>query len=100
MKYTIIDIKIKPSIVMNKKLLSIGTMISILILAISTNHLLAQNTTTNVSKAAGNMIAAANQATSDLGQNASSELNNAGDKVGSALGELKQNKSTVGREIK
>jgi hypothetical protein len=75
-------------------------MISILILAISTNHLLAQNTTTNLSKAAGNMIAAANQATSDLGQNASSELNNAGDKVGSALGELKQNKSTVGREIK
>lgn len=84
---------------MNKKLLSIGTMISILIMVISTNHLFAQNTTTNASNAAGNMTAAANQAASDLGQNASSVLNNAGDKVGSALGELKQNMSTVGSEL-
>jgi hypothetical protein len=66
-------IKIKPSIVMNKKLLSIGTTISILILAISTNRLLAQNTTTNASNAAGNMTAAANQAASELGQSASSD---------------------------
>lgn len=74
-------------------------MISILILAISTNHLLVQNTTTNPSNAAGNMTAAANQAASDLGQNASSVLNNAGDKVGSALVELKQNMSTIGSEL-
>jgi Sec-independent protein translocase protein TatA len=71
---------------MNKKLLSISTTISILILAISTNHLLAQN-------------AAANQAASELGQSSSSVLDKAGDKVGSALGELKQNMSTVGSEL-
>ena len=45
------------------------------------------------------MTAVANQTASELGQNASSVLNNACDKVGSALGELKQNMSEVGTEI-
>lgn len=73
-----------------------GMTLSILVIAISTHQIMAQNVTTNVSNDVGNMSAAANQTPSDLGQNASSVLNNAGDKVGSALGELKQNMSEVG----
>lgn len=73
-----------------------GMTLSILVIAISTHQIMAQNVTTNVSNDVGNMSAAANQTASELGQNASSVLNNAGDKVGSALGELKQNMSEVG----
>ena len=62
--------------------------LSILVIAISTHQIMAQNVTTNASNAVGNMTAAANQTGSELGQN-TSVLNNAGDKVGSALGELK-----------
>ena len=84
---------------MDKKLLLISGIISILILGISANSIFAQNVTTNASNAARNMTAAANQTVSELGQNASSALNNTTDKVGSALGELKQNVSNVGSEL-
>lgn len=56
-----------------------GATISILILAISTNHLMAQNATSNASNAAENMTAAANQTASELGQNATSALNKTGE---------------------
>jgi ElaB/YqjD/DUF883 family membrane-anchored ribosome-binding protein len=87
------------TLVMNKKLLFMGVIMSILVIAISTNQIMAQNVTTNASDAAGNVTAAANQTASELGQNASSVLNSAGDKLGSALGEVKQNVSNVGTEL-
>jgi hypothetical protein len=83
---------------MNKKLLFISMTMSILAIAISTNPTLAQNVT-NVSNVVGNVTTAANQTASELGQNASSILNNAGDKVGSVLDEIKQNVSNVGTEL-
>jgi Sec-independent protein translocase protein TatA len=83
---------------MNRKILFMGLTLSILVIAISTHQIMAQNVTTNASNAVGNMTAA-NQTGSELGQNTSSVLNNAGDKVGSALGELKQNMSEVGTEL-
>lgn len=81
---------------MNRKILFMGMTLSILLIAISTQQIMAQNVTTNASNAVENMTAAANQTASELGQKASSVLNNAGDKVGSVLGELKQNMSDVG----
>jgi len=84
---------------MIRKILFMGLTLSILVIAISTHQIMAQNVTTNASNAVGNMTAVANQTASELGQNASSVLNNACDKVGSALGELKQNMSEVGTEI-
>ncbi len=73
-----------------------GMTLSILLIAISAQQIMAQNVTTNASNAVENMTAATNQTASELGQKASSVLNNAGDKAGSALGELKQNMSEVG----
>jgi Sec-independent protein translocase protein TatA len=84
---------------MNRKILFMGLILSILVIAISTHQIMAQNVTTNALNAVGNMTAAANQTGSELGQNTSSVLNNAGEKVGSALGELKQNMSEVGTEL-
>jgi hypothetical protein len=84
---------------MNKKLFLMGVTMSILAIALSTNQIMAQNVTTNASNAVGNVTAAANQTASELGKNASSIQNNTGDKVGSALGELKQNVSNVGTEL-
>jgi len=85
--------------VVNKIILFIGLMMSILAIAISANQIMAQNVTTNASNVAGNMTGTSNQTASELGQNASSLLNNAGEKVGSALGEVKQNVSNVGTEL-
>jgi Sec-independent protein translocase protein TatA len=82
---------------MNRKILFMGLTLSILVIAISTHQIMAQNVITNASNAVGNMTAA-NQTGSELGQN-TSVLNNAGDKVGSALGELKQNMSEIGTEL-
>ena len=84
---------------MNRKILFMGLTLSIMVIAISTHQIMAQNVTSNASNAVGNMTAAANQTASELGQNTSSVLNNAGDKVGSALGELKQNMSEVGTKL-
>ena len=84
---------------MNRKILFMGLTLSILVIAISTHQIMAQNVTTNASNAVGNMTAVANQTASELGQNTSSVLNNAGVKVGSALGELKQNMSEAGTEL-
>lgn len=84
---------------MNRKILFVSLILSILVIAISSHQIMAQNVTTNASNAVGNMTAVANQTASELGQNTSLVLNNAGDKVGSALGELKQNMSEVGTEL-
>ena len=49
-----------------------GLTLSILVIAISTHQIMAQNVTSNASNAVGNMTAAANQTASELGQNTSS----------------------------
>jgi len=85
--------------IMYKKLLFTGSMFSILILTFSTNHIMAQNVTTNASNTAGNMTTSAAQAASKLGQNASSVMDKAADKLGSELGRLKQNMSNAGTEL-
>jgi hypothetical protein len=85
--------------IMYKKLLFTGSMLSILILGFSTNHIMAQNVTTNASNTAGNMTTSAAQAASKLGQNASSVMDKAADKLGSELGRLKQNMSNAGTEL-
>jgi hypothetical protein len=77
-------------------------MISIAILImtiISTNISSAQNATTNSSYAAGSLMDSVNQSTSELGQNATLALKEAGKEVGSTLNELGQNMSYVGSEI-
>jgi hypothetical protein len=81
---------------MNRKILFMGMTLSILVIAISTHQIMAQNVTTNASNAVGNITPAAKQTAPELGQYASSVLNNAGNKVGSALGQLKQNMSEIG----
>jgi hypothetical protein len=68
-------------------------------LIITTNPVMAQNTITNTSYAAGSLMDSVNQSTSELGQNASSFLNNTGGKVVTALGQLKENVSSVGSEL-
>jgi RNA processing factor Prp31 len=65
----------------------------------STNYSNAQNATANDSYAAGSLMDSANQTTSELGQNASTVLNKAGEEVGSTLNQLGQNMSDVGSEI-
>ena len=45
--------------------------LSILVIAISSHQIMAQNVTTNASNAVGNMTAVANQTASELGQNTS-----------------------------
>jgi len=84
---------------MYKKLLFTASMLSILILAYSINHIMAQNATKNASNTAGNMTTSAAHAASKLGQNASSVMDRAADKLGFELGRLKQNMSTAGTEL-
>lgn len=60
---------------------------------------MAQNVTANASKTSGNMTTSAAHAASKLGQNASSVMDKAADKLGSELGRLKQNMSTVGTDL-
>lgn len=83
---------------MNRRLIMISAAVLMLTFT-STNTLSAQNVTTNASYRAGSLMASANQTTSELGQNASSVLNKAGEEVGSTLIQLGQNLSDVGSEI-
>ena len=80
---------------MNKELIIIATMISMLALTTSVNSLSAQNVTTNASNAAGNMSASANQTTSEVAQNASSALN----KTGESLQGMAKNATEIGGGI-
>ncbi|MDW0207794.1 MAG: hypothetical protein QOA28_09565, partial [Nitrososphaeraceae archaeon] len=56
---------------MNKELIVIGAMISMLVFTTSANNSYAQNATANASNAAGNMTASAKQSASEMGQNTS-----------------------------
>ena len=80
---------------MNKEFIVIGTMILMSVLVISTANVGAQNATTSASNRVGNLSASANQTASELGKNASAELN----KTGEALGEFGKNATEVGGDI-
>ena len=62
---------------MNKELSVLGITMSILLLAITTSSVTAQNYTTNASNAVGNASASANQTASEVGQNMSNAVGNA-----------------------
>jgi len=92
---------------MNKELIVIGAMISMLVFTTSANNSYAQNATANASNAAGNMTVSAKLGASEIGQNtsainrtelarnASSALNISN----MSLGEMGKNASEVGGDI-
>ena len=92
---------------MNKELIVIGAMISMLVFITSANNSYAQNATANASNAAGNMTASAKQSASEIGQNTSSinrtelaqNASSAFNKSGIILGEMGKNASDVGVDI-
>lgn len=63
---------------MKKDLSVLGITMSILLFAITTNSVTAQNATTNASNAVGNASASVNQTSSEVGQNMSTAVGNAG----------------------
>ncbi|MDW0340688.1 MAG: hypothetical protein QN597_10640, partial [Nitrososphaeraceae archaeon] len=86
---------------MNKELIVIGAMISMLVFTTSANNSYAQNATANASNAAGNMTASAKQSASEMGQNTSAinrtelaqNASSAFNKSGITLGEIGKNAS-------
>ena len=63
---------------MNKELLVLGVTMSVLLFAITTSSVTAQNATTNATNAVGNASTSVNQTASEVGQNVSSAVGNAG----------------------
>jgi hypothetical protein len=88
--------KIKP---MNKELTVLGITISILLFAITTSSVTAQNATTNATNAVGNASASVNQTASEVGTNASNAMNKTGEAVNATANELGKNASDIGSTI-
>jgi hypothetical protein len=88
--------KIKP---MNKELIVLGITISILLFAITTSSVTAQNATTNATNAVGNASASVNQTASEVGTNASNAMNKTGEAVNATSNELGKNASDIGSTI-
>jgi hypothetical protein len=88
--------KIKP---MNKELTVLGITISILLFAITTSSVRAQNATTNATNAVGNASASVNQTASEVGTNASNAMNKTGEAVNATANELGKNASDIGSTI-
>jgi len=65
----------------------------------STENVSALNNSENDSYAEGSLMDSTNRTTSEIGQNASTLLNEAGQEVGSSLNQLGHNLSDVGSEI-
>ena len=92
---------------MNKELIVIGAMISMLVFTTSAKNSYAQNATANASNAAGNMPASDKQSASEMGQNTSAinrtelaqNASSAFNKSGIILGEMGKNASDVGGDI-
>ena len=92
---------------MNKELIVIGAIISMLVFTTSANNSYAQNATANASNVAGNMTASAKQGASEIGQNTSAinrtelaqNASSAFNKSGITLGEMGKNASDVGGDI-
>jgi methyl-accepting chemotaxis protein len=87
--------KIKP---MNKELTVLGITISILLFAITTSSVTAQNATTNTTNAVGNASASVNQTASEVGTNASNAMNKT-EAVKATANELGKNASDIGSTI-
>jgi hypothetical protein len=88
--------KIKP---MNKELTVLGITMSILLFAITTSSVTAQNATTNATNAVGNASASVNQTASEVGTNASNAMNKTGEAVNATANELGKNASDIGSTI-
>jgi len=84
---------------MNKELLVLGVTMSVLLFAITTSSVTAQNATTNATNAVGNAGQAANQTMSELGTNASNAMNKTGEAVNATANELGKNASDIGSTI-
>ena len=95
---------------MNKELTVLGIAMSILLVAITTNSVTAQNATTNVTNAAGNASKSANATMSEVGKNvtdaagnasksASNALNKTGEAVNATVNEVGKNTSTAGSSL-
>jgi hypothetical protein len=88
--------KIKP---MNKELTVLGITMSILLFAITTSSVTAQNATTNATNAVRNASASVNQTASEVGTNASNAMNKTGEAVNATANELGKNASDIGSTI-
>jgi hypothetical protein len=84
---------------MNKELSVLGITMSILLFAITTSSVTAQNVTTNASNAVGNASASVNQTASEVGTNASNAMNKTGEAVNATANELGKNASDIGSTI-
>ena len=95
---------------MNKELSVLGVTTSILLFAITTSSVTAQNATTNVTNAAGNATKSANATMSEVGKNvtnaagdaaktASGALNKTGEAVNATVNEVGKNASTAGSSL-
>jgi uncharacterized membrane protein YeiB len=83
---------------MNKELSVLGITMSILLFAITTSSVTAQNVTTNASNAVGNASASVNQTASEVGQNMSTAVGNAGQAANETMSELGANTSSAMNE--
>src|SRR6185437_8992441 len=79
----------------NKELLFLGVTMSVLLFAITTSSVTAQNANTNATNAVGNASASVNQTTSELGQNMSNAVGNAGQAANQTMSELGTNASNA-----
>ena len=84
---------------MNKELLVLGVTMSILLFAITTSSVTAQNATTNATNAVGNASASVNQTASEVGANASNAINKTGEAVNATVSEVGKNASTEGSSL-
>jgi phage-related minor tail protein len=95
---------------MNKELSVLGVTMSILLFAITTSSVTAQNATTNITNAAGNATKTANATMSEVGKNvtnvagdaaktASGALNKTGEAVNATVSEVGKNASTEGSSL-
>jgi hypothetical protein len=66
-----------------------------LLFALTTNSVTAQNTTTNATNAVGNASASVNQTASEVGQNMSTAVGNAGQAANQTVSELGVNASNA-----
>ena len=84
---------------MNKELSVLGITMSILLFAVTTSSVTAQNATTNATNAVGNASASVNQTASEFGTNASNAMNKTGEAVNATANELGKNASDIGSTI-
>src|SRR6476659_2856145 len=95
---------------MNKELSVLGITMSILLFAITTSSVTAQNATTNVTNAAGNATKSANATLSEVGKNVTNPAGNAtksesnalhkkGEAVNATVNEVGKNVSTAGSSL-